>query len=176
MIRLLSLLLIISQVSFGQLESKKAQLMKDGSVNLFAFVAQKISLDEFDPNANHKQPISIEVDSTTGDTIVRKKSYIMDHAFEAKYKVIQPVFNDLKTDTIVFKAYDHYGRPAFEMYSTVLLYISKSEDGSYYFHQKYQFDPLYKTKNSSWTGKNGESLQKLFKIKKVVFKERGLIK
>ena len=168
---------MIQQVSFGQLKSKKDSLITDSSINLFAFVAQKISLNEFNANVNYERPTSIEVDSTTGDTIMKRRSYIMDHAFEAKYKVIQPVFNDLKTDTIVFNAYDHYGRPAFELYSTVLLYISKSEDGSYYFHQKYQFDPLYKTKNGSWTGKNGESLQKLFKLKKKeVFKERGIFK
>ena len=165
--------MMVSQISFGQLKPESKPLLVDSSINLFAFVAQKISLEEFDPN--YKQPIKVEVDSTTGDTIVTKRSFIMDNAFEVKYKIIQAVFNDLKTDTIVFKAYDHYGRPAFEMYSTVLLYISKSEDGSYYFHQKYQFDPLYKTKNRSWTGKNGESLQKLFNIKKkTVFKERGI--
>ena len=101
----------------------------------------------------------------------------MDNAFDAKYKIIQPVFNDLRTDTVVFKAFDHYGRPAFEKYSTVLLYISKSENGDYYFHQKYQFDPLYKKKNNSWVGKNGESVQELFDLKKkTVFKARGIFK
>lgn len=119
----------------------------------------------------------MEIDATTGDTLVSKRIYIMDNAYDAKYKVLQSVFNDLKTDTIIFKAYDHYGRPAFEKYSTVLLYISKSEDGTYYFHQKYQFDPLYKTRNNSWTGKNGESVRKLFEIrKKAVFKGQGIFK
>ena len=177
MVRLLFLSFIISQASFAQLNSGKSSLIIDSTVNLFVFVGQKISVNQFDANANYNQPISSEVDSATGETIVRKRSYIMDNAFEAKYKVIQSVFNDLRTDTIVFKAYDHYGRPGFENYSTVLLYISKSEDGSHYFHQKYQFDPLYKIKNNYWVGKNGESLQKLFNLRKeAVFKGRGLFK
>src|SRR5687768_1810237 len=176
MTRLLLLLLLLSQVSFGQSKTRK-NFPIDTSVNLFAFVGEKVSLTEYDPNASYNKPISIIIDTTTGDTIVQRRSYIMDNAFEGKYKVLQPVFNDLKTDTIVFKAFDHYGRPAFESHTPVLLYLSKSEDGSYYFHQKYQFDPLTKGKNGSWVGKNGESLQKLFNHKKkTVFKARGLFK
>ena len=150
----------------------------DSTKNLYAFVGQKIYLEQYDPNSNYDDPISISVDSATGDTIVsRKVSYIIDRAFDAKYKVLQAVFNDLETDTIAFKAFDHYGRPEFEKYSTVLLYISKSENGEFYFHQKYQFDPLYKKKNNSWVGKNGESVQELFDLKKkTVFKARGIFK
>ena len=140
-------------------------------------MGEKISLTEYDPNADYDKPKKIDIDSTTGDTIVQRRSFILDNAFEAKYKVLQCVFNDLKIDTITFKAFDHYGRPAFENHSPVLLYISKSEDGSYYFHQKYQFDPLLKSKNNSWVGKHGESLQTLFnQKKKTIFKTRGLFK
>lgn len=176
MTRLLLLLLLHSKVSFGQLKTTK-NLPVDTSVNLFAFVGEKVSLTEYDPNSSYNIPLSITIDTTTGDSIVQRRSYIMDNAFEGKYKVLKAVFNDLKTDTIIFKAFDHYGRPAFESYSPVLLYLSKSEDGSYYFHQKYQFDPLKKGKDGSWVGINGKSLQELFNIKKeTVFKARGLFK
>jgi hypothetical protein len=177
MTRLLLLFLLLSQVSFGQSKTRKSFLI-DTSINLFAFVGEKVSLTEYDPNASYSNPTSILVDTATGDTILQRRSYIiMDNAFEGKYRVLQPVFNDLKTDTIVFKAFDHYGRPAFESYSPVLLYLSKSEDGSYYFHQKYQFDPLKRRKDGSWVGKDGKSLQTLFKIKKkTVFKARGVFK
>jgi hypothetical protein len=176
MTKLLLLLLLLSQVSFGQSKTRK-NYSADTSVNLFAFVGEKVSLTEYDPNASYNKPVSITIDTTTGDTIVQRRSYIMDNAFEGKYKVLQPVFNDLKTDTIVFKAFDHYGRPGFESHSPVLLYLSKSEDGSYYFHQKYQFDPLKKGKDGSWVGIDGMSLQELFNIKKeAVFMARGLFK
>ncbi len=167
MIKLVLLLLFFSHMSFGQSKSEKRNLLIDTSVNLYAFVGEKISVMQYDPNSNSNTPISIEIDETTGDTItMRKRSFVMDNAFEAKYRVLQAVYNELKVDTIVFKAFDHYGRPAFENYSTVLLYVSKSKDGSHYFHQKYQFDPLVKSKDGTWKGRNGQSLDKLFNAKK----------
>jgi hypothetical protein len=174
MARISFLFLIISNSCFSQIKSKEVRMLVDTTVNLYAFVGQKISLVEYDPNKDYSNPKGFEIDSTSGDTIIRR-SYIMDYAFDAKYRVFQGVFNDLKTDTVQFKAFDHYGRPGFEKYSTVLLYISKSEKGNFYFHQKYQFDPVFKGKNGEWVGKNGESLEQLFKEKKqTVFKERGI--
>lgn len=173
--RLLLLILLISNCCVGQSQTRKEPSMSDSSVNLFAFIAKKVSIKEFDPNEKYSQPISIEIDSASGDTIVRRMSYIMDFAFEAKYVILQPVFNDLKVDTITFNIYDHYGRPAFEKYSNVLLYISKSEDGLHYFLQKYQFDPVYKSTNHSWVGRKKETLLQLFNSRKnTVFRERGL--
>jgi hypothetical protein len=170
MARLSILFLVFSVASFGQVSQKKSPLLADSSVNLYAFVGQKISLIEYDPNADYSKPMSIEIDSTSGDTLVRRRSYVMDKAFDADYKVVQALFNDLKTDTVSFKVFDHYGRPAFEKYSTVLLYISKSKDGTHYFHQKYQFDPLFRGKNGSWVGEHGESLEELFnQRKKTIF-------
>ncbi len=34
----------------------------------------------------------------------------------------------------------------------MLLYISKSDDGKYYFHQKYQYDPLFEDKKGELFG------------------------
>ena len=172
---LVLLLLLFPQLSFGQSTARVRPFIIDTSVNLFAFVGERVSLTEYDPNADYDKPIRTEIDSTTGDKIVQRRSYIMDNAFDAKYKVLLSVFNDLHTDTIVFKAFDHYGQPTFESHSPVLLYLSKSDDGSYYFHHKYQFDPLMKGESGYWVGKNGESLQELFNLKKkTVFKPRGL--
>lgn len=176
MIKCLLLFLLLSQVTFGQSKTKSIPILIDTSVNLYAFVGEKISVIEYDPNADYDRPLSIEVDSTSGDTLIRRRSYIMDNAFDAKFKILIPVFNDLKIDTIIFKAFDHYGRPAFEKLSPVLLYVSRSENGNYYFHQKYQYDQLKRKKNT-WVGKNGESLVDLFnQKKKTVFTARGLFK
>ena len=92
----------------------------------------------------------------------------MDEAFTCKYKVVKNIFNDLKTDTIEFEAYDHYGRPGFEEYEYVILYISINKDEGNYYHRKYQFDAVRKTKDGTWEGLNGESLNKLFKRKRKV--------
>ena len=152
---------------------KKSSLfeMKDESVNLFAFIGEKISVTEFDPNENNTK---IEIDSISGDTI-RRVSFSMDNGFKNKYRVIQNVFNDLKKDTIEFVAYDHYGRPAYENYENVMLYISLNKEKGHYYHQKYQFDPVEKTKNGTWKGLKGTSTEKLFKKKKEgVLTARGL--
>ncbi|MDX5345900.1 MAG: hypothetical protein LPJ89_07855, partial [Hymenobacteraceae bacterium] len=94
-----------------------------------------------------------------------------------KYRIIKPVFNDLKVDTIDFIAYDHYGRPGFEKSKNVILYISKSEKGDYYVHQKYQYDPVVQNRKGSWKGEKGKSIEKLFNAKKEgVFKARGIFK
>ena len=143
------------------------------TINLFAFIGKKISIEEFNPN---QKPTKIEFDSITGDSIIRR-SYVMDNAFHARYIILQPVFNNLKTDTIDFDVYDHYGRPAWENFESVLLYISKSKEGDHFFHQKYQYDELYKASNGVWKGKNGESIAELFQKKKEeVFKARGIFK
>lgn len=168
--------LLVGQYTFAQVKQNKDFFLKNDSINLYAFIGQKISLVQYDSNKDYKSNGKMVIDSITGDTMIMK-SYVLDNAFDARYKVIQCVYNNLETDTIEFKVYDHYGRPAFENYSIVLLYISKSEDGSYYFHQKYQFDPLFKTNKRSWKGKNGESIKDLFNLKKEsVFKARGIFK
>lgn len=145
--------------------------ISDDSVNLYAFIGEKISVIEFDPNENNTR---IEIDSITGDTLLRV-SYTMDNGFKNKYKVLKNVFNDLKTDTIEFIVYDHYGRPEFENYENVILYVSLNKEKNHYYHQKYQFDPVEKTKNGTWKGLNGKSIEKLFNEKKKgVLTARGL--
>ena len=119
------------------------------NINLFAFIGEKISIEEFDPNVTKEK--KIEIDPDTGDTIIRKY-YVMDRAFKLKYKVLKNLYNDLKVDTVEFVAYDHYGKPNFAEFKNVILYISKSQDDKYYFHQKYQFNAIYKTKENEWIG------------------------
>lgn len=99
----------------------------------------------------------------------------MDNAFKVRYRVVENVFNKLESDTIEFNSYDHYGRPQFESFKNVLLYISlDKEDGNYY-QQKYQFDVVEKNKRNEWRGLNGQSLQELFMSKKKeVFEPWGL--
>ncbi|MFT3796553.1 hypothetical protein [Flavobacterium sp.] len=139
-----SILFFLSLSCFAQ----KANFYEENSnVNLFAFIGKKISVQEFDPNAGKKE--IVETDSITGEQFVRK-SITMDNAFKCKYVVIEKIFNDLKNDTVEFIAYDHYGRPGFDNYENVILYISKTKDGKGYFHQKYQYDPLFKKKGKTF--------------------------
>jgi hypothetical protein len=149
-------------------KSKESNInTQSASINLYAFIGEKISVIEFDPNA-------IKINPNTGDTI-QQRGYIMDFGFKAQYKVLGNIFNDLQTDTIDFIAYDHYGRPGFENHQYVMLYISKDKEDGVFYHQKYQYDALVKTRNGTWQGVKGKSIKALFEKKKNgVFKARQI--
>lgn len=99
--------------------------------NLIAFVGEKLSVEQFEPNVDPGR-------------------VLMDVAFKARYRVLDVVYGDFKNDLIDFEAYDHYGRPAFEKHKFVFLFVSK-HDGRF-FHQKYQYFPVFKTSSGSWAG------------------------
>ena len=94
---------------------------------LFVFVGHKISVD----------PLPYKQGS-------------MDVGFKAKFLVVEKVFGNFSHDTIEFAAYDHYGTPLFANFNDVLLFVS-ADSGTYY-HQKYQYNDVYKTKDGHWAG------------------------
>ena len=165
-----SIFIIILITLFGCSTPKKLADFnnEDKEVNLFAFVGKKISVIEFDPNA--EQVGKKVYDSVSGDTLI-EKSYIMDGGFRCKYAIIKNVFNNPKIDTIDFVAYDHYGNPGFAEYETVLLYVSKSSKGNYYFHQKYQFDYLEKNSDGKFYGYIYHRIQRK---KRIIFKNKRI--
>ena len=73
-----------------------------------------------------------------------------DEKFEARYRVLSVIFGSYLKREINFTAFDHYGRPAFARYDTVLLYVS-SHRGKFY-HEKYQYHAVYPTKDGQWAG------------------------
>jgi hypothetical protein len=79
-----------------------------------------------------------------------RKGYSMDNSFKAKYVILKKVYGDFIADTIEFVAYDHYGTPAFSKFKNVLLFVSAYK-GTYY-HQKYMYNNVYKTKDGRWAG------------------------
>ena len=136
--------------------------MANDSINLYAFIGQKIAVVEFDPNENNERR---EIDSLTGETIIYTR-YTMGFGFNAKYRLLHNVYNQLDSDTIEFVVYDHYGRPGFESYDQVLLYISLDPESGVYYHQKYLFDPVKLHRNRVWKGQDGKSIEQLFNEKK----------
>jgi hypothetical protein len=96
---------------------------------LFAFVGEKVDV----------QPLPVDPGS-------------MDDGFRAKYKILLPVYGSYSGETIEFIAYDHYGWPAFASFKNVLLFLSEYK-GKYY-HEKYQFFDVYRTKNGRWASPN----------------------
>lgn len=118
--------------------------------NIYAFVGKKISVEKFDPNVNNGTEKKI-IDEETGDSItIVDRSVIMDNAFRCKYILVKKLFNKLPNDTIEFIAYDHYGDPLFSENDSVILYISKSKNKDYYFHQKYHYDKVFKDKQGNY--------------------------
>ena len=80
---------------------EKASASVDSSINLYAFVGEKISIVAFDPNKKFRNENPPEIDSVTGDTIMMKMKIFMDAAFIAKYRVVREVYNHLSIDTNV---------------------------------------------------------------------------
>ena len=84
---------------------------------------------------------------------VKDEPYVqgsLDNGFTAKYKVLERVYGNYEKDTIEFTANDHYGIPPFTKYKNALLFVIEYE-GKYY-HEKYQYNDVYKTKNGRWAG------------------------
>jgi hypothetical protein len=100
----------------------------------------------------------------------------MDSKFDAEYKIVENIYGNYPNDTIHFVAFDHYGRPDFENYQYVMLFVSKYCDEIY--HQKYQFYNVYKTMDNGWASSYQTSdysmLDTLSKIKpeKIKFRTR----
>ena len=97
------------------------------TTRLFAFVGEKISVDHLPSKQNS-----------------------FDNGFKAKYLILKKVYGNFPQDTIEFVAYDHYGIPPFSKFKNVLLYVS-ADSGTYY-HQKYMYNDVYKTKDGRWAG------------------------
>jgi hypothetical protein len=98
---------------------------------LFVFVGEKIEVKSFP-----------------------EKPGAMDAGFKAKYKILQKVYGNFSGNYIEFVAYDHYGEPPFAKFNHVLLFVSEYE-GKFY-HEKYTYDPLFKTKDGRWAGPYSE--------------------
>jgi len=96
---------------------------------LFVFVAQKISIKPA-PSENYCNALPF------------------DEKYIAKYRIIESVYGGFAKDTIDFIVYDHYGRPEFEKFDTVLLYVAKYCENLV--HIKYQFSDVYKTADGRW--------------------------
>lgn len=73
-----------------------------------------------------------------------------DAEFLAKYRVVEPYWGTYKGTEIEFTVFDHRGTPRFSQYQHVLLYVVRHE-GKYY-HAKYQYSPLCRTKSGQWAG------------------------
>lgn len=120
------------------------------SINLYAFIGEKISVEEFDPNINN-EITGKEIDEETGDSVrVIKQHFVMDKAYRCKYKIVKNIFNNLPNDTIEFVAYDHYGKPAFSERDFAILYLSENKKDNHYFHQKYQYDGVFRDKDGNY--------------------------
>ncbi len=106
-------------------------LGETGGSEYFVFVGEKISLTPATPK-------------------LKENEIPFDSQFLAKYRIIKPFKGSYPGSEIEFTVFDHYGVPPFSKYDHVLLYVVL-HDGKYY-HSKYQFTPVYKTKSGVWAG------------------------
>jgi hypothetical protein len=130
------LTLFLSTVLFGQ----------NSKDSLIAFIGEIIEV-KFSPEEKREEPVDTIIKGNDTD-YVRHISISMDSRYIAKYKILQLIQGNYQRDTIEFIAFDHYGKPSFSKYKTVLLFVSIS-DGKLY-HEKYQYFALYLAKNGKW--------------------------
>ena len=141
----------ISQTPLIQKDTTKI-LEKENT--LFAFVGEKIELKD--------------LPSEGGD---------FDNAYLATYRILQRVYGYFKSDTISFRVYSHKGFPMFAQFPYVLLYVSKGK--SYYYHEKYQFNQVYQTKDGRWAGYSNDynnqiDQDSVIKPQKIQFRDASL--
>ncbi|QFG54301.1 hypothetical protein [Chryseobacterium sp.] len=103
----------------------------------------------------HKQPdkLYIFVGKKLNVSHIDTSTYcenIWDSAYRAEYKIIQQYSDYYPDSNIVFTAYDHNStyEYQFQNYETVLIFVG--EFCNELIHLKYQFFPVYKTKNGRW--------------------------
>jgi hypothetical protein len=97
--------------------------------NLIAFVGRRISVE-------HVEPQDGEIP--------------FDSHFKVRAEVLDVVFGSYAPEEIEFSSYVHIGEPAFGRNEFGLVYVSKYDGG--YVHQKYLFQPLFKTNDGRWAG------------------------
>jgi hypothetical protein len=114
-----------SQRHNSPLFAKDTTIINERNNTLFVFIGEQLAFDTLP----HKR----------GD---------FDAGFKARYRILERIYGVYPKDTIEFNAYDHYGTPPFSKHKTVMLYVSE-EDGKYY-HEKYQYHPLHKTRDGKW--------------------------
>jgi len=120
--------------------------------------------------ANDRNPLFVFVGEKISVLPLPNEHGSMDNGFKAKYVILKKLYGNFPKDTIEFIAYDHYGTPLFSRFTNVLLYVS-SDSGTYY-HQKYLYNDVYKTKDGRWAGTYagddyGHAFNKRTKIKPI---------
>lgn len=109
---------------------------------------QSIYQDSCNENPEYKDKLFVFIGEKISVDMLPQEEYSMDVKFKAIYKVIQPICGNYNRDTIEFIVYDHYGRPEFENYKDVMLFVTNYDDTFY--HEKYQYFDVYKTQSNEW--------------------------
>ncbi|MDP1931634.1 MAG: hypothetical protein Q8L60_09275 [Gammaproteobacteria bacterium] len=90
------------------------------------------------------QKVSLEYVPPLGDELRFDSEYL------ANYRILELFLGNYVGSEIEFTVYDHYGEPPFSSFEHVLLYLEKYGDA--YYHSKYQFSPVYKSRDGRWAG------------------------
>ena len=114
--------------------------------SLLVFVGEKIEM-EYSPEEEKESPVDTIIKGKD-TSYVRQVSINFNSRYVAKYKILQLINGPYKQDTIEFIAFDHYGKPAFSKYKTVLLFVSHYKGKL--IHEKYQYFDLYLTTDNKW--------------------------
>ena len=121
---------------------------KEKSHELYAFIGNKISVE-------------------SSGYIYYCNIISMDSKYRAKYRVLENIYGDYPKDTINFISYDHSSIKKYSDFENVLIYVA--DYCGELTHVKYQYSPLYKTKDGKWASPYNpydyKNIDSKFKIK-----------
>lgn len=110
-------------------------------LDVIAFVGQKVSFEE-------KTIHEIEPVTMPDGTVVKRKIPSFDSRYEAKYKVLHWVSEDLGQDIIEFEVFDHYSSPQLPHLATPLVLLVNYEGR--WVQSKYNNHDLSRTTDGDW--------------------------
>ncbi|WP_298119415.1 hypothetical protein [Flavobacterium sp.] len=126
----------------------KLMLNKD-SINI---ILKPIPCVEYVPCIEKKPELYIFIGKKIDVSYASQPNYCnlisMDSKFKSKYKILKSFTNNFNSDTIEFVSYDHFSKVKYDEFENVLLFVGKYCDSL--IHKKYQYQPVYKTKNGKW--------------------------
>jgi len=107
---------------------------------IVAFIGQKTYVEKrnLDQYMDFKLP---------DGTIINRKIPNRNDRFEARYDILSQVKGTIEADSIDFVAYDHFGRPSFPKFETVLLFLI-NDDGQWV--KMRNFYAVQRTTDGDW--------------------------
>lgn len=143
---LLSVVLGTAAPVWGQDEAQDDAADWDNSTpttngTILAFVGKKVSIEK------NNLTLTEEIELPDGTMATRIVPRLSDR-FEARYEILETIKGSYEEPYIDFVNHDHYGRPTFPKFETVLLFLMNN--GGEWVNTSRTFFPVQRTTDGDW--------------------------